>query len=74
MLAEEVFLGHDLLAWLVLAFGAALVVGNVAALIRPPVEADGDDGAPRGVRTRAIAYAAIGTVAAVWALATLLTG
>ena len=32
----QLFLGKDLLAWLVLAFGAALVVGNVAALVRPP--------------------------------------
>lgn len=74
MLAEDVFLGHDLLAWLVLAFGAALLVGNIAALVRPPVEADGDETAPRGVRTRAVAYAGIGLIATVWALATLLTG
>lgn len=72
MLAEELFLGHDLLAWLVLAFGGALLVGNVAALVRPPVEeADGE--APRGVRTRALVYAGIGLIAAIWALATLLT-
>ena len=31
-----VFLGEDLLAWLVLAIGAALAVGNALALIRPP--------------------------------------
>lgn len=30
------FLGEDSLAWLVLAFGAAMVVGNVLALLRPP--------------------------------------
>lgn len=75
MFAEEVFLGHDLLAWLVLAFGAALVVGNVAALVRPPQDVDPDTGAvaPRGMRARAIVYAALGAIAAVWALATLLT-
>ena len=32
----ETFLGEDLLAWLVLAFGGAMLVGNVAALVRPP--------------------------------------
>ena len=32
----SVFLGEDLLAWLVLAIGAALAVGNALALIRPP--------------------------------------
>ena len=31
-----VFLGDDLLAWLVLALGGALLVGNVAAIVRPP--------------------------------------
>ena len=31
-----VFLGDDLLPWLVLALGGALLVGNVAALVRPP--------------------------------------
>ena len=30
------FLGEDLLAWLVLAIGGALCVGNVLALVRPP--------------------------------------
>ena len=32
------FLGDDLLAWLVLALGGALLVGNVAAIVRPPDE------------------------------------
>lgn len=45
--------GDDLLPWLVLALGAALVAGNVAALVRPPRavrEAQTDtasDGAPK---------------------------
>ena len=30
------FLGEDLLAYLVLAFGAALCVGNFMAVVRPP--------------------------------------
>ena len=29
-------LGDDLLAWLVLALGGALLVGNVMAIVRPP--------------------------------------
>ena len=33
---EKVFLGDDLLAWLVLALGGALLVGNIAAIARPP--------------------------------------
>jgi hypothetical protein len=39
-LADDLFLGHDLLAWLVLAMGAALAVGNIAALVRPPARPD----------------------------------
>ena len=30
------FLGEDLLGWLLLALGAAMVVGNGLAIIRPP--------------------------------------
>ena len=30
------FLGEDLLAWLTLAFGAALFVGNFLAIVKPP--------------------------------------
>lgn len=72
MLAEELFLGHDLLAWLVLAFGGALLVGNVAALVRPPTDAEAPEDVS-GARRRAIVYAVIGAIAAIWALATLST-
>ena len=70
------FLGENLLPLLVLALGAALVVGNVAALLRPPRPADGEHGddldrAPVG---RSLVMAGIGLVAAVWALASLLSG
>ncbi|HET8931068.1 MAG TPA: hypothetical protein VFN21_10465 [Acidimicrobiales bacterium] len=73
MLADQLFLGHDLLAWLVLAFGGALLVGNLAAIIRPPVETDAET-PPTQLRRRALIYAGIGAVAAIWALATLVTG
>jgi len=38
LLAEQglLLLGDDFLPWIVLAFGAAMVAGNVFALIRPP--------------------------------------
>ena len=76
MLADELFLGHDLLAWLVLAFGGALLVGNVAALVRPPqptpLQGDENSTDPR-MRRRAIGFAGIGAIAAIWALATLLS-
>lgn len=73
--AEEstAFLGEDLLAWLVLALGGAMAAGSVMALVRPPEEPkDGDlVRAPVG---RSVVMAAVGTIAAVWALASLVTG
>lgn len=75
MFAEEssLFLGPDLLAWLVLAVGAAMAVGSAAALLRPPVDKEGIAMAPRS-RTRSVVFIIAGTVAAVWALATLVGG
>jgi len=67
-----VFLGDDLLAWLVLALGGALVVGNVAALVRPPARpVEGD--LRKAPVTRSVVMAAVGFVAFVWALASLLS-
>jgi hypothetical protein len=68
-----VFLGDDLLPLLVLALGAAMVVGNGLALVRPPAEPkEGELGrAPAG---RSMVMIAIGLVAAVWALASLVSG
>ncbi|MDQ3573328.1 MAG: hypothetical protein M3378_09315 [Actinomycetota bacterium] len=66
------FLGEDLLAWLVLALGAALAVGNGLALVRPPAKANEGElaAAPLG---RTLAMMAVGLVAAVWALASLIS-
>jgi hypothetical protein len=71
-LDEQVLLGDNLLAWLLLAIGGALLVGNGFALLRPPARArEGDlDRAP--VR-RSVVMMIIGAVAAVWALATLVS-
>jgi hypothetical protein len=48
LLAEDqvLFLGEDFLPWMVLAIGAALVAGNVLALVRPPEGAEPSGGAP----------------------------
>ena len=67
------FLGEDLLAWLVLALGAAMAAGNLAALLRPrPGQRDPTDleRAPLG---RSILYIVVGSVAALWAVASLLS-
>jgi hypothetical protein len=66
-------LGEDLLPLLVLALGGALVVGNLLAVFRPRTEAKEGDlrQAPLG---RSLVMAAVGLVAAVWAVASLATG
>lgn len=67
------FLGEDLLAWMVLALGAALAIGSLAALVRPPENRrDGDlAAAPLG---RSVVMIVVGAVAALWALASLIAG
>ena len=65
-------LGDDLLPWLVLAIGAALAVGTALALVRPREDPDGND-LPRPPLSRSVVMIALGTVASVWGLASLLT-
>lgn len=67
------FLGDNLLGWLVLALGGALAVGNVMALVRPPTQR-GDTDLARPPLARTIVMGMIGLVAAVWALASLIRG
>lgn len=66
------FLGNDLLAWIVLALGGALVVGNVAALIRPPEGQKAGD-LDRAPLARTFAMIAVGAFATVWSVASLLS-
>ncbi|MBV1894083.1 MAG: hypothetical protein KUG57_08560 [Ilumatobacteraceae bacterium] len=68
------FLGEDLLAYLVLAFGAALFVGNLLAVVRPPAAQLDETNLERAPVVRSIIYSGIGLVAAVWALASLVSG
>ena len=67
------FLGEDLLAYLVLAIGGAMAVGSVMALVRPPeTRNEGDlERAPVG---RSLVFAAVGLVGAIWALGSLVKG
>jgi len=66
-----VFLGDDLLPWLLLALGAALGVGNVMAIVRPPENVK-DGELERAPVARSIGMAVLGFLVAAWGLASLI--
>ena len=68
------FLGDDLLAWLVLAIGGAMAVGNLAALVRPPDNRRDADDLERAPLARSVVFIGLGVVASIWALGSLLAG
>lgn len=70
---STLFLGNDLLAWLVLALGGAMVVGNVMALVRPPTRPRQGE-LHRPPVARSALYVVLGGLASLWALATLVHG
>ena len=65
-------LGDNLLPLLMLAFGAAMAVGSGLALVRPPEhkQAGALDRAPVG---RSVAMIVVGSLAAIWAIASLVS-
>lgn len=65
-------LGDDLLAYLILAFGGALFVGNLLAVLKPPPPAE-DGEVVRAPVARSLVMAALGLLAALWGLASLVT-
>lgn len=71
---DAMFLGEDLLAWLVLALGGALAVGNVLALVKPPPRPQQSGDLQRAPVGRSVVMAVVGLVAAVWALGSLVSG
>jgi hypothetical protein len=73
--AEQLFLGKDLLPWLLFAIGAAMVVANVAAVVRPPRLDRDDPTSPRREPPpigRVVPWIVVGLVVSGWALASLL--
>ena len=72
------FLGKDLLAYLVLALGGAMCVGNVLAIVRPPSATrkpkHASDDLDQAPIARTITMAIVGGIAAAWALVSLLSG
>ena len=67
---RDVFLGEDLLEWIVLALGAAMFVGNLGAVLRPRDERREGDLVQAPV-ARSVAMAGVGFIAGIWALASL---
>ena len=65
------FLGEDLLGWLLLALGAAMVVGNGLAIIRPPAVKNDTD-LKKAPILRSLIYICLGLIASVAALGTLI--
>ena len=72
--ASDVFLGDDLLPFLVLAFGGALFVGNLLAVVKPPQQQLDDTHLERAPVARSLTFALVGFVAAIWAIASLVSG
>lgn len=68
------FLGEDLLSWLVLALGGAMLAGNIAAIVRPREGPRREGELERAPVLRSVVFAVIGGVAAIWALGSLLAG
>jgi hypothetical protein len=74
-----VFLGEKLLEWLLLAFGSAMCLGNLAALLNPPKNRDEQDLRNRDEQDlrkapfwRSFIYIIVGLIVAVWSLAGLI--
>ena len=68
------FLGEDILAWLVLALGGALAVGNLLALVKPPQSVRAESDLAKAPVARTLVMGIVGFVAAVWAIASLVGG
>jgi hypothetical protein len=68
------FLGEDLLAWLVLALGGALFAGNLLAVVKPPERRSEAGDLERAPVVRSLVMAGLGLVAAIWALGSLIAG
>ena len=74
LIGETLLLGDNLLVYLVLAFGGAMAVGNVLAIVKPPDRPKQDGDLEQAPVVRSVVFAVIGAVAAIWAIASLVSG
>lgn len=68
------FLGENLIVYLVLALGAALAVGNIMALVKPPEQLQDEGDLQEAPKARSMGMALIGIIAALWAVVSLIKG
>ena len=66
------FFGKDLIVWLLLALGGALFVGNLMAVVRPPVVPRKEGELSEAPRARSLTMAGIGFVVTIAALGALI--
>jgi hypothetical protein len=64
-------LGPNFLQFLLLALAGALVVGNVAALVRPPAKRSGEQDLAQAPVRRSLVMIGIGLVVVIWIIASL---
>lgn len=71
---SDLFLGEDFFPWMILAFGAAMVVGNVLALVKPPQDSNDDElETSKAPVARAVVLIIVGVAASLWGIASLLS-
>ena len=68
------FLGENLIVYLVLALGGALAFGNFFALIKPPQQGRAETDLEKAPVVRSVVMGFVGLVAAIWAIASLISG
>lgn len=68
------FLGENLIVYLVLALGGALAFGNFFAIVKPPQNGRGDGDLEKAPVVRSVVMGLVGVVAAIWAIASLISG
>ena len=66
------FLGENILMYLVLALGGALAFGNLFAIVRPPQRERTEGDLEKAPVARSLFMGVIGLVAAIWAIASLI--
>jgi hypothetical protein len=68
------FLGENLIVYLVLALGGALAVGNILAMVKPPEKPQGENDLQVAPKARSLGMAFIGIIAALWSIVSLIKG